>query len=470
MKIQEIFRKYDLRGEVGKHFLPSDAYQITQAIVTYFKQTEPNLKNIAVGMDGRTHSEEIKEYVCQAIIDTGINVHFIGLCPTPALYFACHNLPVDAGIMITASHNPKEDNGFKLILKKESVWDQAIVEIAKIFNTKSFSTNAIPGNYFEHDLIPQYIDTLYQEFKHLENANLKFVLDCGNGTAGVVIPALIKKLNWNHVTILYPEVDGNYPNHNPNPVEAKNMLTVTTILQHNANLEFGAGLDGDCDRFAAMTKTGFLIPGDQLLGLFALHIDKKYNPSAVMDVKCSEAIGKVLNQAQIPCYISPTGHAYIKSYLKEHQATIGGELSGHFCFKDRHIGYDDGIYALLRLCEILIQTKQELQTLIDIFPTTYCSPEVRLACPEETKFLVVKAAWDACAKWQNTKIVALDGIRIQTEIGWAVVRAANTEAAISLRIEGYSAAALDQLKHDLFIILSPHLDAKLLAQKLELDL
>lgn len=468
MKIQEIFRKYDLRGEVGKHFLPSDAYQITLAIITYFKQLQPSLKNIAVGMDGRTHSGEIKQYVCQAIIDSGLNAHFIGLCPTPALYFACHNLPVDAGIMITASHNPKEDNGFKLVLNRESIWDQGIVEIAKIFHDQTFITSETVGHYFEHDLITQYVETLYQEFKHLENANLNFVIDCGNGTAGVIIPKLIQKLNWKNITVLYPEVDGNYPNHNPNPVEHENMLMVEQLLQREFDLQFGVGLDGDCDRFAAMTKSGFLIPGDQLLGLFALHIEKKYQPAVVMDVKCSEAIGRILKSAQIPYYISPTGHAYIKSYLKEHQATIGGELSGHFCFKDRHTGYDDGIYALLRLCEILIQTKQDLQTLINIFPTTYCSPEVRLHCSEETKNLVVKAAWEACAKWPNTEILALDGIRIQTEIGWAVVRAANTEAAISLRIEGYSAQALQQLKQDLFTILAPHVDAKLLADKLQI--
>ena len=481
MKIQEIFRKYDLRGEVGKHFSPDDAYAITQAIVTYFKQVQPDIKNIAVGMDGRTHSEEIKEFVCQAIIDSGLNAHFIGLCPTPALYFACHNLPVEAGIMITASHNPKEDNGFKLVLNCESVWDQGIVEIAKIFEkverydndrlTLLRSTSyegQVRGNYFEHDLVNQYIEALYQNFKHLENSDLNFVIDCGNGTAGVIIPKLIQKLNWKNVTVLYPEVDGNYPHHNPNPVEHENMLKVEELLKQNPTLQFGVGLDGDCDRFAAMTKSGFLIPGDQLLGLFALHIDKRYSPAVVMDVKCSEAIGRVLKNAQIPYYISPTGHAYIKSYLKEHHATIGGELSGHFCFKDRHVGYDDGIYALLRLCEILVQTKQDLQTLVNIFPATYCSPEVRLHCAEETKNLVVKAAWEACKKWPNTEILALDGIRIQTEIGWAVVRAANTEAAISLRIEGYSAESLQQLKQDLFAILAPHLDAQLLATKLEL--
>ena len=466
--MQEIFRKYDLRGIVGEQFHVQDSYQITQSIIFYFKQKFPELKNIVVGMDGRTTSAAIKTEVCNAIIDSDLNAHFIGVCPTPTMYFACNTINVDAGIMITASHNPKEYNGFKLVLQKESVWGDDIEAIYDIYQSKNFYTSQTKGNYIEHNMVDKYIDWFVEKFKHLIGNNLNFVIDCGNGVTGVVIPKLIKKMGWQNVKILYPEVDGDYPNHNPNPVELKNMLDVKKFLENNEHTTFGVGLDGDGDRFAAMTKAGHLIPGDQMLGIFALNMNKKDNPAVVMDVKCSDAIPKILEQENISYFISPTGHAFIKSYLKEHSATIGGELSGHFCFKDRHFGFDDGIYAMLRLCEILIQKKLSLSKLVDVFPKTYCSPEVRIKCLEKDKEQIIKDTKSACSLWPNSKIIALDGVRIQTKNGWAIVRAANTEPAISIRIEGYSEDALKTLKQNVFEILSKYLDPKQLATKLQL--
>jgi phosphomannomutase/phosphoglucomutase len=456
--MQAIFRKYDLRGIVGTQFHIQDSYQITQAIITYFKQKFPDLKNVAVGMDGRTSSPAIKTLVCKALVDAGLNAHFIGICPTPAMYFACHTLKVDAGIMITASHNPKEYNGFKLVLQKESIWGADIEAIKEICLTKSFYTSSNTGNLIEHDIIDSYIDSFAQEFKHLIGNNLNFVIDCGNGVGGAVIPKLVTKMQWQNVAVLYAEIDGDYPNHNPNPVELKNMLDVRSYLASNPYCNFGVGLDGDGDRVGAMTKAGYLIPGDLLLGIFALNMDKKYNPAVVMDVKCSEAIPKILTANNIPYYISPTGHAYIKNCLKEQGATLGGELSGHYCFKDRHFGFDDGIYAILRLCEILVQTKNSLKSFLAKFPKTYCSPEFRIPCKESQKNLIIKDTKDTCSLWPNTKIIALDGVRVQTKDGWAIVRAANTEPAISMRIEGYSEQALIKLKQDFFKILSKHLD------------
>lgn len=466
--MQAIFKKYDLRGIVGKQFNVSDAYNITKAIITCFQLKYPTLKNIAVGMDGRTSSEAIKIEVCNAIIDSGFNAYFIGLCTTPILYFACNTIDVDAGIMITASHNPKEYNGFKLVLQKESVWGDDITKIYNFYLTKQFCISPKKGSYYEYLMVDQYIDSLVNNFSHLMNANPNFVIDCGNGTAGVVIPKLIAKLNWSQVAILYPEVDGNYPNHEPNPVEPENMIAVKQYLTKHTTSAFGIGLDGDCDRVAAMTKTGYLIPGDLLLGIFALNIEPKYKPAAVMDAKCSDSIATTLKKYGIPCYLSPSGHAFIKSYLKQHNAMIGGELSGHFCFKDRHFGFDDGIYAMLRLCEILIQSNQTLDHFISLFPKAYCSPEFRIACTEEQKDLIVKSARQACALWPNAKIIALDGVRVQTDGGWALVRAANTEPAISIRIEGYSMQALQKLKLDLFEIIVKHIDRNELAAKMDL--
>jgi phosphomannomutase len=473
--MQAIFKKYDLRGIVGEQFSIDDSYDIAKAIIGFFKFKYPNLKNIAIGMDGRSSSPAIKAQVCQAIIDCGFNAHFIGLCTTPALYFACNTLDVDAGIMITASHNPKEYNGFKLVLQKESIWGDDITKIYHLYLAKKFDTTLNKGVYREQDIINSYVDYLVDSFKHLIGSNLNFVIDCGNGSAGAVIPKLIAKLNWKNVKILYPEIDGNYPNHEPNPVELQNMLAVKDFLVHNQAAQFGIGLDGDCDRMAAMTKSGQLIPGDLLLGIFALSLKDKnrtqinMNPTIViMDSKCSSSIARTLEQNEIKCYISPTGNAFIKSYMQQYQGTIGGELSGHYCFKDRHFGFDDGIYAMLRLCELLILTNNKLENLISLFPKAYCSPEIRITCTDNQKKIILDDTKNTCCLWPNSKIIDLDGVRVQTNDGWLLVRGANTEPAISIRIEGYSQQALDKLKLDLFEIIAKHIDHKQLINKLEL--
>ena len=469
--MQAIFRKYDLRGIVGKDFEIQDAYQIASSILTYLKQKYPLLKKIAIGMDGRKSSLAIKTEVCKAIMDQGLDVYFVGLCPTPVLYYACYTMEVDAGIMITASHNPKEYNGFKIVLQKESIWGDDIKNIAQICHNHKFTRPEIKSaqaNYFEENQIDSYIEYLVTQFRHLKGNPLKLVIDCGNGAAGSVIPKLVQRLEWSNITILYPEIDGNYPHHNPDPVELKNMLDVQAFLENNPHTICGTGLDGDCDRMATMTRSGHLIPSDQLLGIFALNIEKKYRPSVVMDVKCSDAVASLLRTENIPCYISPTGHAYIKSYLKKHHAMLGGELSGHFCFKDRYLGFDDGIYAWLRLCELLIQSKQTLEQFLAKFPITFCSPEFRIPCPDDQKELVVKDVENNCKEWLNTEIIAIDGIRIQNIDGWAVVRAANTEPAISIRIEGYTATGLEKFKNDLFVILSKHINRSILAHSMNL--
>jgi phosphomannomutase / phosphoglucomutase len=468
--MQAIFKKYDLRGIVGKQFNITDSYEITQAIISLFKIKYPSLKNIAVGMDGRASSQEIKNQVCKAIIDSGLNSHFIGLCTTPALYFACNTLDVDAGIMITASHNPKEYNGFKLVLQKESIWGDDIDQIYHLYLSKNFISASMPGTYFTHNLVDNYINDLANKFAHLKDSQINFIIDCGNGSAGVIIPKLIAKLNWQNVTILYPEVDGNYPNHEPNPVEIKNMLAVKAFLENHSQAQFGIGLDGDCDRVAAMTKSGTLIPGDLLLGVFALNIDKKYRPRVVLDTKCSSSVIKVLEENKIPTYVSPTGHAFIKSYLQKYNGMLGGELSGHYCFKDRHFGFDDGIYAMLRLCEILIEQKESLQEILRQFPATYCSPEFRISCTELQKNLILSDMHKICSTWLDSTVSTLDGVRVQTKLGWILVRAANTEPVISVRIEGSSGDNLEKLKLDLFAILAKHLDSASLVNSLDIKI
>jgi len=478
-----IFREYDIRGKIGTEFIIEDVYKLTQAIATYFLRENPNTKTIAIGMDGRLTSPAIKEQVCAALHDAGLNTIFIGVCPSPVLYFALHTLPVDAGLMITASHNPQEYNGIKISLGKKSVWGKQIQEIREIYRSLSaeaFSEGRIEGNErsngstrlttsgdmrgtgSEHLLIPEYITWLHDHFGSLRGLKTSFVVDCGNGAAGTVLPALIKKMQWQNVVLLYPEVDGTYPNHDADPVVAKNMADVKKILA-TTSAQVGMGLDGDCDRMAAMTKDGFLVPGDQLLAVFAQQVLQKHPHAAIVfDVKSSQGLIELLQKwGAKPC-ISPAGHAIIKDTMERNHALLGGELSCHFFFHDRYFGYDDGIYALMRLLEIITSSGKSLQELIAVFPKKFSTAEIRLACAEEQKQMIINALKHYFSQRADADIVTIDGIRVTMPYGWGIVRASNTQPVLSMRFESETEQGLADIKQDFIDLLSQYFDRKTL--------
>ena len=261
-----IFREYDIRGIVDSEMPIKDFKNLTKAILTYFLQQNPNLEEIVVGMDGRIHSPQIKNLVIQAAHELGISVTDIGVCPTPTFYFSLFNTNISSGLMITASHNPKEYNGIKICLDKKSVWGKQIQEIKEIYKSQTFAT---PKNYKptinQYDAITHYIDWLCEHFKHLYGLDINAVIDCGNGTAGTVFPRLIQKMGFVNTKLLYEEVDGTFPNHEADPTNPKNMLCVKNLLESEKSYLCGLGLDGDCDRMNPMTKDGELVPGDKLL-------------------------------------------------------------------------------------------------------------------------------------------------------------------------------------------------------------
>jgi len=471
MMQNHVFRKYDIRGTVSKDFDIQDIYGVTQAIVVYFKQINKEIKTIAVGMDGRLHSPQIKTQVCNALIDSGLDVIFIGLCPTPALYFATHVMAVDAGIMITASHNPKEDNGLKLILNKESVWDSQIQCIRELYKTKSYIHSQAKGNYFEQSIISSYVDMLAESFENLKNDELSCVINCGNGAAGSVLPELIKRMGWKNVQLLYPEIDGNYPNHEPDPSCPESITAMQNCLNKNAEMQLAMGLDGDCDRLSVMTKPGFFLPGDQLLAILSLSLENiKTNTSfnkVVCDVKCSQGLAELLEQMGIKTIISATGIAYIKNAMKEHNAMLGGELSGHFCFKDCYFGYDDGIYAIMRLLEILKKTGKTLQELSSRFPIKVSSPEFRIPCREEQKKEIINQTIIILSSRKDVVINNTDGIRAQMKYGWGILRESNTQPMLSLRFEGNNTNDLARVKQDFFEAISPFFENDWLRKQLD---
>lgn len=463
-----IFREYDIRGKVGTEFIIDEVADLAHAIAFYLVSKNPNVKKIALGMDGRIHSAAIKDQLVAGLTDSGLDVIFIGVCTTPVMYFAMHTTAVDAGLMITASHNPKEYNGLKIMLGKEGVSGREIQEIRRIFHENRVISAQKKGEYIERPLIPAYIDWLADHFNHLKKIKISAVVDCGNAAGGTVMPDLIKKMDWPHVMVQYGEVDGTYPNHEADPTVEKNMLDVKHILA-STHIALGIGLDGDCDRMAAMTKSGFLVPGDQLLALYARKIVQEYpGANVVFDIKSSSALIETLQEMGAVPRISPSGHSIIKKSMREYHALLAGELSCHFFFHDRYFGYDDGIYAMLRLFELLQESGKSLDELIATVPKKISSREYRIACDDDKKQEIVALVKNTMLARTDVQALTIDGVRATMPYGWGLVRASNTQPALTIRFESDTYEGLNRVKQDFYNALQSYFDPMWLKQQLEM--
>jgi len=463
-----IFREYDIRGIVGDELVIEQVYDLARAIVTFFKKKYPNATTIIVGRDGRTHSPVIFSHITNAITDMGLHVIDIGICPTPATYFAACFLNIPIALAITASHNPKQYNGIKMV----GVWGAQIQEIKNIFQQKAFDSNisGISGTIRTHDIISDYIEYLANHFSHLKKYPIKAVIDCGNGAAGSVIPELIKKMEWPNIKLLCETVDGTFPNHEADPTVRKNMLDVIEALEQNQELEVALGFDGDADRMNPMTKSGHLVPGDQMLGIYAQYMLKDFpGATVVFDIKSSGGLIDFLTKHNGVPYMSPSGHSIIKERMAATKALLGGELSCHFFFHDRYFGYDDGIYAALRLFEILHATQKTLDQLLQDFPKKVSSPEFRIMCLSDSqKTVIVEHVKTIFAARKDLELITIDGVRAHMNYGWGLARASNTQPAISLRFESDTQEGLHHVKTDFFNALQPYFEEQRLRKDLEL--
>lgn len=462
-----IFREYDIRGVVGKDLLLDQAYDLGKAIVTYLAGQNPQEKTFIIGRDGRTHSLELTECIQNAALDLGFDVIDVGLVPTPALYFAVHHLKLPCALEITASHNPKEYNGIKMWY----VWGEKIQQIKNILRTKAFLPDAQQrGSIKKYDILSAYLDYLKNQFAHLRGLSLKVVIDCGNGPAGLVYPRLVEMMDWKDVTILFPEVDGNFPNHEADPTVPENMQDVARELVIHTDRVFGIGLDGDCDRMSPMTKNGFLVPGDKLLALFAQTMLLAHPGATVIcDIKSSSSLMELLNKWHARPVLCPSGHSLIKVAMEAEQALLAGELSCHFFFKDRYFGFDDGIYASLRLFELLVQQDRSLEDLLAVFPHRESSPEIRLICKTEAeKREIVNRVTETFSNRTDMETITIDGIRAQAAYGWGLIRSSNTQPAISMRFESSTPEGLTRVKYDFYQALEPYFDEQTLKEKIEL--
>ncbi|MGB8468371.1 MAG: phosphomannomutase/phosphoglucomutase [Candidatus Babeliales bacterium] len=450
-----LFRQYDIRGIIDQEWSISDAYAIGCAIAVYMQSQKSDLRTVALAMDGRIHSASIKELLVQAFVDSGIDVIFIGLCPTPVLYFALHQLPVDGGLMITASHNGPEYNGIKMCLGTAAIAGAQIQAIKELVHSGARITAEHKGVYSEHFLIDAYVAYLVAQFAHLKGWHYALLIDCGNGATGAVLPQLIRALQWPNASLLFDTIDGTYPNHEADPTVAENMV----LLQKEMGLRqvpLGIGFDGDGDRMAPLTQHGELVFGDKLLALFAQEIVQKNRSAAVVyDIKCSAILERLIQSWGGSAHAAPSGHSNIKKMMAATGAVLAGELSCHFFFKDRYFGYDDGIYAMLRLCEILSYKQQSLDELLAIFPKIYNTPELRIACQPAHMPLMVEAIKNHFTAYAGATVSTIDGVRVVFPFGWGLIRASNTQPVICLRFEAESEKEIQVIQDEFAKVLTP---------------
>lgn len=459
---EKVFKKYDIRAVMHRDLLIEDIYNLGRAIATYCIERDASIKTVVLGMDGRLTSATIKEELTRALLDAGLNVTFIGVCPTPVLYFAAQYHAFKVGIIITASHNPKEYNGLKMVIDNKPVWADDLQVIKDIFLANRFMAHETPGAYTQLPIADVYIDYLYNAFKHLDGVALNAVIDCGNGAAGAILPALCKKFNVKNYTLLFEEIDGNFPNHEPDPSNVEHLQAAITVQQQQA-YSYVVAFDGDADRFAVVTPNGKLLSGDQLLAIYATKLASA--AKVVFDIKCSTSLVQFLQQRGLTSIFSQTGAAHIKEKMSLLNAGLGGELSGHYCFSDRYFGFDDGIYAMLRFIEIIADDKNAVETILKTYPRMVSEPEIRIQCAAKDLTGIVESI-KTDFKHHNFNISDLDGVRLDLDFGWGILRASNTEPVLSMRFEGNSEKELKDIKKIFYNTIAKYFDSPDLRSKL----
>ncbi|MDM8535128.1 phosphomannomutase/phosphoglucomutase [Desulfobacterales bacterium HSG17] len=439
-----IFREYDIRGIAGKDILDEDVRDIGKAYGTLL--IKQNKKTVSVGRDCRETSEKFAQLFIDGIISTGCSVIDIGTCPTPVLYFSIHHLNLEGGAMVTASHNPPEYNGFKLLSGTDSIHSQGLQDIRDLVEKQAFVQGK--GTVSKKDVITPYQDYILSNIniKH----QIKIGIDAGNGTGGITALPVLKSLGCD-VRHIYCDMDGRFPNHEADPTQKKNMLDLIKLVKEN-KLDLGVGYDGDADRIGVVDKNGEIIYGDQLMVIYAREILQR-DPGAtfISEVKCSMVMYDDIKKHGGNAIMWKTGHSLIKKKMKEENAALAGEMSGHMFFKDRYLGFDDALYATCRLLEIMADTGKGVDELIQDLPKTFTTPELRVDCSDEIKFSVVDKIVTHFKEKQD--IIDIDGLRALYDDGWGLVRASNTQPALVLRFEALSDKRLNEIRNEIESVL-----------------
>lgn len=438
--MSHVFRQYDIRGVAGRDLTEEFVAELGKSLATFYHRN--NVDTISLGYDCRLSSPGFRKILLENLLNSGINIYDVGMGPTPLVYFSLFNLPVGGGVMITGSHNPPNENGFKICLGKTTIYGEQIQEIKGIMDAKDYQKGQ--GKLVEHPIIPEYLRYLKSIIKPGAK-KIKAVVDAGNGTGNLTAIELYQSLGW-EVIDLYSEPNGNFPNHHPDPTLPENLELLTAkVKQHQADL--GISFDGDADRIGVVDSKGRVLWGDQLMIIYSAEI-VKHNPGAkiIGEVKCSQTMFDQIEKMGGTPIMYKVGHSLIKAKMKAENALLAGEMSGHLFFADRYYGYDDAVYSGARLLELLSNSEKSLAEMVDELPVTCSTPEIRFDCPEEKKFKVVEELVKSYAS--KNKVIDIDGARIIFNDGWGLVRASNTQPVLVLRFEADSESALERIQKE----------------------
>ncbi len=439
-----ILREYDIRGQIDKNLSEDDAYALGRAFATFvINETGNATPTLCVGYDGRLSSPGLAAALQNGMKDSGANVTAVGLGPTPMLYFSVKHLNADGGIMVTGSHNPPDYNGFKMTLNKSPVFGETIQKIGKISAGGDLAEGT--GSVTEQDIKDAYVDRLMQDLDL--SRDMRVAWDAGNGAAGEVLKMLTDKMPGEHF-LLFEDIDGNFPNHHPDPTVDENLVDLQKLVSEK-NCDLGIAFDGDGDRIGVVDENGTVLRCDILMTIYAREVLKNAPGAAIIgDVKCSQVMFDEINNMGGNAVMWKTGHSLIKDKMRELQAPLAGELSGHIFFADKYYGYDDALYCGVRLLNELSKANGGLSSLTSHLPVLFNTPEMRIEVDEEEKFDLVPRVFENLKKQANDNAALddIDGVRVSTPDGWWLLRPSNTQNVLVARIEASSAEGLERLK------------------------
>jgi phosphomannomutase len=443
-----IFKAYDIRGVVPETLTPAVAEALGKAFGTTARRLGE--KSVAVGRDGRLSGPDLSAALMQGLVAAGIEVVDIGMVTTPLLYFAA-NTQATSGIQVTGSHNPRDYNGFKMVLAGRAIYGDDIQALRRMMEEESWEL-AAGGTIRQVDVLAAYTDRIVGDIRLARP--MKIVVDCGNGVAGASAPAILRAIGC-EVTELFSEVDGNFPNHHPDPSKPENLKDLIAALQ-SSDAELGLAFDGDGDRLGIVTKDGDNIYPDRQMMLFAQDVlSRTPGGTIVFDVKCSQRLAPVIAAAGGVPMIYKTGHSLIKARMKEVDSPLGGEMSGHIFFKERWYGFDDGTYAGCRLLEILSRSP-DAGVVLNALPTSHSTPELNVPCDEgEPHRLVAELVRQSATRdfGAGASVSTIDGVRVDWPDGFGLIRASNTTPVLVLRFEGHDDAALQRIQAEMLSLL-----------------
>ena len=436
-----IFREYDIRGVADRDLESGVVRDIGRAFGTFCSRR--GKRRIALGRDCRLSSDRLHSALLEGLLDTGMHVLDIGVGPTPMLYFSVFDADLEGGVQITGSHNPPHENGFKMMCGKGTLSGDEIRELRTLVEQQDFA-RADGGTTEPHDPRPAYVGFMRGNVR-LARTDVRFALDAGNGAGGPLALAAMSAVGLSPIA-MYCDMDGRFPNHHPDPSQPENVQPLIDVVL-GRELELGIAYDGDADRIGVVDERGEIIWGDRLMILFSREILARHPGAAILgEVKCSQTLYDDVARHGGRPIVWKTGHSLIKKKMKEEGALLAGEMSGHIFFGDRFFGFDDAIYASLRLIEIVAAAGKPLSSLLADVPKTYSTPELRVDCDDTLKFAVVERV---LAHFRGKReVLDVDGARVLFEGGWGLVRASNTQPALVTRFEADSEARLDAIRHE----------------------